>query len=235
MSKQIFAVIHVLNPAQAFENFRVAEGTGCDGAFLISHGEVSPNTLWDIYFNIRRLSSRLTLGINQLGYSTSLCMSEAYHKGRSEGFGVSLLWADNYKYTHEGQPQSRPDAVRDYQTRIHKDSLVFYGGVAFKHQPEEHMRGAALAREGKESLQYVDVVTTSGVQTGTAPDLQKICTLRDALGPEAKLAVASGVTPENIELFLPYVDSFLVSTGISKDFYTLDPVKTHQLVRRVRQ
>jgi hypothetical protein len=43
------------------------------------------------------------------------------------------------------------------------------------------------------------------------------------------LAVASGITSENIEIFKPHVDVFMVATGISANFHDLDPVKTYQL------
>jgi len=232
LPKQVFAVIHVQNQSQAYSNLRIAEDTGCDGAFLISHGEVAPDELWDIYFHLRRIS-RLTLGINQLGYPTSLCFSDAYARGRREGLRVPMIWADNYKLTHEGQ--SLPDVVRDYKQRVLRDPPLYFGGVAFKHQPEEHLTGPELAREAIQACGHVDVLTTSGIRTGTAPDIEKIRTMREAVGTRAKLAIASGITPENVGEFLPYADAFLVSTGISRDFYNLDPLKTHRLTRQTKQ
>lgn len=52
--------------------------------------------------------------------------------------------------------------------------------------------------------------------------------MREAVD-EHRLAVASGVTPENVQDYLPYVDDFLVATGISKNFHTLDPEKAREL------
>ena len=37
------------------------------------------------------------------------------------------------------------------------------------------------------------------------------------------LAVASGITPDNIDPMKPFIDYALVSTGINLDFYTFDP------------
>lgn len=229
MTKQVFAVVHVQDRDQAYRNLRVAEDTGCDGVFLISHDAIFSHDLWSLYFQMRR-SSRLLLGINQLCLDAGTAMIEAHTRSQSVGLRVSMLWTDNYKNT----AGTCPDQVRDYQLRLHKDSLQYFGGVAFKHQLEEHLRGDELVRETRAAAQHVDVLTTSGVATGTAPDLDKIRTMRDALGPNKKLAIASGVTPENVEIFLPYVDSFLVATGISKDFFNLDSARTHSLVRRVK-
>ena len=51
-------------------------------------------------------------------------------------------------------------------------------------------------------------------------------------GPE-RLAIASGVTPDNIGDYLPYVDHFLVASGISQDFHTLDPAKVRALAEAI--
>jgi len=229
--KQVFAVVHVRTAPQAEHNLRIAEETGCDGAFLISHGEVAPQTLWEIYFQMRR-ATHLSLGINQLAYPTSTCISQAYTLGKREGLAVPMIWADNYKNTHPDQ--SIPEVVKDFKDRLH-EGLVLFGGVAFKHQPEEGLRGDALAQEACLAVPHVDVLTTSGIATGTAPAVEKVRIIREAIGPHARLAVASGITPENVEEFLPYVDCFLVASGISKDFYTLDAIKAHRLTRQVKQ
>ena len=51
---------------------------------------------------------------------------------------------------------------------------------------------------------------------------------------DTPLAIASGITPENVEVYLPFADSFLVATGISRSFTELDPSKVRMLVQRVR-
>ena len=46
-------------------------------------------------------------------------------------------------------------------------------------------------------------------------DVEKVRTLRAGLGDHA-MALASGVTPENVRIYLPYVQAFLVGTGIEQ-------------------
>jgi len=41
-------------------------------------------------------------------------------------------------------------------------------------------------------------------------------------------------TPENVGKYLPYVDIFIVATGISKGFYELDRVKVEKLVKEIK-
>jgi len=57
--------------------------------------------------------------------------------------------------------------------------------------------------------------------------------MKAALG-DAPLAVASGITPENVSRHLPFADCFLVATGISRSFIELDPSRARKLVERVR-
>ena len=59
----------------------------------------------------------------------------------------------------------------------------------------------------------MDVVCTSGVKTGTAPDLDKMKAFKQGCGKDRVLALASGVTPQNVVSFIPYVNCILVATG----------------------
>ena len=53
--------------------------------------------------------------------------------------------------------------------------------------------------------------------------------MKHAIG-DSPLAIASGITLENVSQYLPIADCFLVATGISESFFELDPVRTRELV-----
>ena len=80
----------------------------------------------------------------------------------------------------------------------------------------------------------MDVICTSGPGTGHAADVEKVISLRagllGGLGDHA-MALASGVTPENVRSYLPYVQAFLVGTGIEKTLGVFDPAKIEALLR----
>ena len=48
------------------------------------------------------------------------------------------------------------------------------------------------------------------------------------------LAIASGITPENVADYLPFADCFLVATGISTRIEELDAHRTRALIQAVR-
>jgi len=103
---------------------------------------------------------------------------------------------------------------------------LLFGGVAFKYQrevaPDQLGRAAAAARP------FMDVVCTSGPGTGKEADVGKIAALRAGLGDGA-LALASGVTVDNVASYLPHVNAFLVGTGIEVELGVLDPARVQRL------
>lgn len=125
---------------------------------------------------------------------------------------------------------SRRPIVR--RVLAHKPGLdtawpLYFGGVAFKYQravaPEDW--GAAAVQA---AAMGVHAVTTSGPATGEPASVEKVKAIRSALRDHA-LALASGITPENVGDFLPYVDAYLVATGIERTFGEFDPARLRAL------
>ena len=101
--------------------------------------------------------------------------------------------------------------------------------MAFKYQRDvEDIEQAAEIAAG-----YMDVVTTSGKGTGYAAAPEKIKRMKKALGNHP-LAIASGITPENVTDYLNHSDCYLVATGISSRIDELDPQRTGLLVDIIR-
>jgi hypothetical protein len=213
MSANIFAVIHARSQDEAHANADLAVQCGCDGVFFISHGELSSKEIIDIARNYDNELAQV--GVNLLGTQVTNTVEDV-----SCG-AIEMLWSD---YTPVDSEHQMFEAKRKEQTF----PFIFYGGIAFKYQPQPRDLFAA-AYQARDT---VDILTTSGVGTGFAPDLAKLETLAEGFG--MKIAVASGVTPENAVSMLPFVDHFLVATGISKNFHTIDEDKCKALVNAIR-
>jgi predicted TIM-barrel enzyme len=135
------------------------------------------------------------------------------------------LWVDNAGISERG------DLVIGAQTfaRLRQKSGwrgIYFGGVAFKYQGEVK----DVAKVAKLAIPFVDVITTSGPGTGIEADLTKIHKMKRAIGNHP-LATASGTTPENVVEYMPYIDCFLVATGISDSHTELNPVKVRRLAK----
>jgi protein-tyrosine-phosphatase len=141
---------------------------------------------------------------------------------------VNGVWVDHAGIEEGSRDQVYATEVRDRREESGWQGLYF-GGVAFKYQrPVEDLARAARIAGG-----YMDVLTTSGPGTGEAAERTKITGLRSG-APDDALAIASGMTPENVDQYLDLADCFLVASGISESFTELDPVRVSALVEKIR-
>lgn len=213
-------VVHVVSRIQALRSARIAKTGGADGVFLINH-DISGNDLFSIYDAVRKSQPDYWIGLNCLD-------RHAWEMFRIIPESVSGVWSDDAGYD-EDEADPVFGAILSWSTR--KGRLdwkgLYFGGVAFKYQKKVSDVGQAA----KLMMPCVDVLTTSGEKTGSAPSVLKVKEMRSALGPDFPLAIASGVTPENVAEFMPYVDCFLVATGISKNFTELDPKRVTDFAR----
>jgi len=210
----LLVVIHaeVFAP-QVLSNLHTCWDNGVDGVFLINHSVPPQEFLEEIYGFSRDFFEDKWIGLNILGLSSKNALS-------SVPVNASGLWVDNAGIEDDDSKTSA-----DLNWKFRKEKRIdwpglYFGGVAFKYQaPVKN-----LAEVSKAATNYMDVVTTSGSATGSAPDLGKIETMRKAIG-DFPLAVASGITPENVGPYRDLVDCFLISTGISKSHTELDPAR----------
>jgi len=200
--KRFFPVIHcllsdskIISGSHAVYNTQIAIDQGADGVFLIGHG-MHHEDLCSIYQDVRNTLPGVWIGINFLDIRSEdvAKLSKAVlNLDRLNG-----LWMDSL-------PASRLNLPTNIET---------FGGVAFKYI-EPDMRGERLRESCKRALEVVDTITTSGTKTGSAPDIEKLEEIRGNIGTSSQFALASGVTEDNVSLFLPTVDTFLVATSIT--------------------
>jgi uncharacterized protein len=227
--KAFLPVIHIKANSyqETVKNAKIAFHEGADGIFLISHDRFFRDSeLLEYHDCLKRVireswQSHFWMGVNCLSMGRYPAVIFGELTPHTDG-----LWIDSI----DCGPRNIGENVEELlATRIRSGwDGVLFGGVAFKYQP--HVSEAELPSAARRATKYVDVVTTSGEGTGQAPDVEKIRIMKEAIG-EFPLAIASGITHENVHHYLPYADAFLVSTGISKSFTELDPV----LVRKLRK
>lgn len=216
----ILPVIHVVDRAQAERNAHIAHDAGADGVFLINH-DIDYRVLLAVYEGLTAVFPRWWLGVNCLDLTAAATFAALPP-------GMAGVWVDNAEIDESDSVQPAAERVQEAQQQSNWQGLYF-GGVAFKYQREV----ADLGRAAQTAVAYMDVVTTSGPGTGHAANIAKIRTMKQAIG-DHPLAIASGITPENIGDYLPHADCFLVATGISHRFDQFDPARVQALVQRIR-
>lgn len=218
----VLPVIHVESLEQAERNAAIAYRAGCDGVFLINHG-LSVFKLLEIHYVVASNFRNWWVGVNCLGLRPEEVFAKAASTKRVAG-----IWTDNMGIDERAERQVDAEAALRAREASGWNGLYF-GGVAFKYQREVD----DLERAAGVAARYADVVTTSGPGTGEAASRDKIVRLRSALG-DTPLAIASGITPENVGDYLDVADCFLVATGISTSWSEIDYDRTCRLVDAVR-
>lgn len=224
----VLPVIHVLDNDQAEKNARLAMDAGCPGVFLINHDFVYTEFL-PIIRHVRRQLPNLWIGINFLAITGKVAFPilADLEKG---GTRIDAYWADDARIDehHDADIQAEAEEIQTIKRKCGWNGMYF-GGTAFKKQRE--VDPADYAKSVQIACHWMDVVTTSGIATGHSADLGKIETFRKACGA-TPLALASGITPENVSQYVPHVDCVLVSTGINfkDDFYNIDPARLAKLM-----
>lgn len=215
-------VIHVTSPRQALENVSIAADVGADGVWLISH-QGDDDALVPLADTVVAHHPGLMVGVNFLGSTSGQAVKTIAASGSP---AITGYWSDNAGIIDDEVEMAEADAA---ERRTSGWRGTYFGGVAFKYQRTP----TDLEQTCRTATRFVDVVCTSGPGTGAAADVDKIAQIRDAIG-DHPLAIASGITPDNVADYLDLVDVFMVATGISRSFDQLDTALTSELVRHVQ-
>lgn len=199
--KRFYPVIHCVDPFEkkgighALVNTRIAIENGADGVFLIGHNMVYV-TLFNIYEQVRKHFHTTWIGLNFLDISNNKmwgklsCVANCCSK-------LNALWVDD---------------MLDERLTL-PSTMQIFGGVAFKYI-DPHQSSKDLEVACKKAIRCVDVATTSGDATGSAPEVAKLEAIKKNLEGKIPLALASGVNSKNVLDFRHTVDKFLVASSI---------------------
>lgn len=214
---QIYPVIHYKDDETTINEATIAYNAGANGVFLISHLG-SNERLIPLAVEIKKLLG-FKVGLNFLG-DDAIYTAHIVKKN-----GLDMIWNDYCGVSSAGLSFEGYELQAWAAANQHID---VFASVAFKYQADEP--NPSLAAQLAKAAGFIP--TTSGAGTGQAPTLDKISTMFTSTN--GLLAIASGMTPENIEEFKPYLSHVLVSTGISKDEYHFDEDKLKEFIRLSR-
>ena len=218
----VLPVIHVETPLQTLKNAEIAFGAGADGAFLISMQGMQHEELSEMHKLVRSEFSTWWLGVNYLDLPAIKIFD-------SLNSNIPGVWTDDARISEWVLRQIEAEQIQTARERSRWKGLYF-GGVAFKYQrPVKNVELVAQL-----AAQFMDVVTTSGSRTGSAPENEKISKMKAAIG-DTPLAIASGISPDNVRNYLDVADCFLVATSLlTPGKEEFDPSRVKDLVQAVR-
>jgi len=207
-NRRFFVVIHTITKGlqHVFGETEIARLAGADGVFLIPDYAKGNRkaTVEDQFLYLAKLKERLdfTIGVNFLVGQEAL---------------VPRLYA------------LQPDLYQTDSSSISKidksklPNTEFFLGLAFKYSRNVHLTGIALKEHCAKVSAVADVPTTSGDATGIEADMSKIREIRSYLPADKRLGIASGVTEENVLMYLQEgVTDFLVATSLIEKVSEMD-------------
>jgi len=189
MKTELIPVIHMVSAEQVMANAEICVQCGIKKVFIINH-VVDVDELIQCAYRVKIKNSPLWVGINMLGLTAEEAITTPLN-------GLDGIWCDS------SLPTDKAYLKKEFRG-------MFFGGLAFKYQTQP--KDLQLACE--ESKIVTDVATTSGSGTGKAPTTVKIKTIREYLG-DHPMAIASGVSVDNIESYKGLADYLLVASSIT--------------------
>lgn len=203
LKRRFFVVIHTIANGllHAMEEAELARTAGADGIFLIpdyAKGDKRASTNEQFSY-LERLQERMPsfpIGVNFLvGPKTIVPRIYSVQPDLYQTDSSSVAGLDRSKLPH----------------------TEFFIAVAFKYSRNVHLTGVPLKEHCEKVSAVADVPTTSGDATGVEADLNKIREIRSYLPQNKRLGIASGVTEQNVQLYLQEgVTDFLIATSLIK-------------------
>lgn len=228
--KKFYPVVHIINSQQTLANVQLAKDVGADGVFLIDHhGRPSEFFLQQVVSSFQ--DDSFSVGINYLMGASA----NAWALSTAKAIGFKMCWSDNAGTDVDNELAQASNilnllgegdhnlykACGNQVLELQQESGVeFFGGIHFKYQQKPK---CSLSESLKRAFPYIRYPTLSGAGTGIAADLEHIKEAalawqeeqgRDSDPYTAGLAIASGISTDNVNDYLPYIDIFLVASSI---------------------
>jgi len=148
------------------------------------------------------LKKNIWLGINLIGENIFKVL-EFIKINNPDG-----IWIDNSYFNNETN-FNIPEIILDQFEKMNWNGLYF-GGVMFKYQSIDYLKKEILNK----THEYIDVLTTSGIATGTPIDIDKLNYIYDSTNEKIHIAIASGISSENILNIKEKCNIFLFRSSI---------------------
>lgn len=209
----IAPVIHILDEQQTWAELAKVHAAGVQKAWIIHHGGDDSLTMSIAQKSLRVLPD-LCVGVNLLNTQPRT----AVYLAREHG--ISNIWLD-FAEIFDGCASEAAEEMLQMSMSV---DMQIYAGISFKYQPKDPSEMRTLER----MLSYGWIPTTSGSSTGSPADERKLERLSN--GGTTPLAVASGVSIDNIAMTKQYCCEALVASSIATDEYHINVVKLKNLL-----
>jgi hypothetical protein len=225
----LYPVIHNEHVQQTLRDVEVVLNAGADGVFLINH-ELNASSLLTRYRAVVNEFPSAFVGLNFLDMRNPL---DVFILLSRAGVTPDAIWTDWFP------SEDKKIAALSKHFRELKENeganlreTELFAGVA--HKAASYVDDPFLCAEMARTVDgHVDYITTTGPGTGLQTPIEKLVAMR-GVTLMSKLAVASGVTPDNVTDYVPHVDAILVASSLESRFGEIDPERLRTFMSAFR-
>lgn len=172
--------------------------------------------------------SDLPVGVNVLRNDGETALAIAAATG-AQFIRVNVL--SGAMLTDQGIIESRAREIQLYKKQLFPhDSVKIFADVMVKHAyPLSAQYDIGQMAKDTVERALADAVIVSGVATGSAPDMDELATVKNAV-PETPVLIGSGSSKENVADLLGVADGIIVASSLKRQGILENPID----VERVR-
>lgn len=202
--KQIWVVGYTNGTVE--DSIRDLETTFANGGDAIVYEGSDYRKLDQVLEAVRKQFPNKIVGVNYLGATISYI--ETFELAKKHK--LQIAWTD---YSGIDLVVEAPE-ISLHNVDMTKPAGVFYvSGIHMKYLTLRD-ENKSIEKSARQAMGWMDGVTITGPATGQATDPEKARRTRVVLG-DHPMGAASGVSPENVQTLLPYIDYMLVNTSIA--------------------
>lgn len=189
----------------------------------------------------------MTIVAQAIKYETMLPLGVQLLAGANvEALGVALaasldfIRVEGFVFAHigdEGIHEACAAKLIRRRAYLKAENIKIFADIKKKHSAHAITSDVSLVETAHAADFFkADGVIVSGSATGVAPDAESVRAVRAATS--RSVMVGSGITAENVELFLPWCDGLIVGSSMKKDGRWenhVDPERVKALIDRVER
>ncbi|HON44421.1 MAG TPA: BtpA/SgcQ family protein [Planctomycetota bacterium] len=146
---------------------------------------------------------------------------------------LDFIRAEGFVFGHvadEGYIDSCAGELLRYRKFIGAERIVILTDIKKKHSSHAITSDIDIADTAHAAEFFLsDGVIVTGTATGNEPDLHELKIVKKAV--KIPVLLGSGITPENIEKYLPYADGFIIGSYFKKDGYWENELEKNRILK----
>ncbi len=162
--------------------------------------------------NIRRAFPELLLGVNVLRNDVQAALGIA---AATDASFVRVNVHVGAAVTDQGTIQGQASSTLRYRRELGLEQVMILADVRVKHAKPVVERPLSEEVKDLRIRGLADGIILSGSATGQSADPQELKQVREAV-PDCPVLVGSGISRENVRLFSPWADGYIVGTSLKE-------------------